>query len=55
MIFFQSADAGWYGYIKYVYHRLLVVVQHADLLQLAANIQSKQSKNMVFFMGCGWV
>lgn len=43
-----------FAHIKYVFRRLSVVVQHADLHQRAVNILIKQLKNTVCVAGCGW-
>lgn len=54
MIFLHISDVNLSGFISCVYRRLLVGVPHADLSQLAANIQNKQLKNMGFFVELLW-
>ena len=54
MIFYLHLGADWSDFIKFVYRRLLVGAQRADLAQLAVNIPNKQLKNMGCFAEHGW-
>lgn len=54
MIYLPVLVVVLFVHIKYVFRPLLVVVQRADLRQLAVNIPNKQLKNMVYVVGCGW-